>query len=58
VQVLYLNILKIIRGIFVLFGTDIVPNGTVIVQKGTVRGHKKGTKLRLVRPIFLAYFLY
>lgn len=40
-----------------LFGTDIVPNGTVIVQKGTVRGHKKGAKLRLVMPIFLAYFL-
>jgi hypothetical protein len=35
-QVLYLTYLRIIRVIFVLFGTDIVPNGTVVVQKGTV----------------------
>jgi len=40
-QVLYLTVLQIIRAIFVLFGTGIVPNGTIIVQKGTVRDIKK-----------------
>jgi len=30
------NLFKDNQGYFVLFGTDIVPNGTVIVQKGTV----------------------